>query len=66
MLVEFDHPVAGHVRTTGSPIRIDGGPARTPTLPPTLGQHTRGILDELGLDPNTVEKMIAEGTAVAS
>ncbi|MCH7582525.1 MAG: CoA transferase [Acidobacteria bacterium] len=66
MLVEFDHPVAGHVRTTGSPIRLDGGPARAPTLPPTLGQHTRGILDELGLDPNTVEKMIEEGTAVAS
>ncbi len=66
MLVEFDHPVAGHVRTTGSPIRLDGDPARAATLPPTLGQHTRGILGELGLDPNTVEKMIEEGTAVAS
>jgi crotonobetainyl-CoA:carnitine CoA-transferase CaiB-like acyl-CoA transferase len=66
MLVEFDHPVAGHVRTTGSPIRLDGDPARAATLPPTLGQHTRGILGEFGLDPNTVEKMIEEGTAVAS
>ncbi len=66
MLVEFDHPVAGHVRTTGSPIRLDGDPALAATLPPTLGQHTRGILGELGLDPTTVEKMIEEGTAVAS
>jgi formyl-CoA transferase len=66
MLVEFEHPTAGHVRTTGSPIRIDGGQSRSDKLPPTLGQHTRDILHEMGVDPETVERMIVEGRAVAS
>lgn len=65
MLVEFDHPTAGHVRTTGSPVRIDGRQARSAPLPPTLGQHTREVLAEMGVDRDTIEKMIAEGRAVA-
>lgn len=66
MLVEFEHPVAGHVRSTGSPLRLDGEQARSSSLPPTLGQHTRAILHEMGVDEDTIEKMIEEGRAVAS
>lgn len=66
MLVEFDHPVAGHVRTTGSPLRIDGAQARAAAQPPLLGQHTRAILKEMGVDSATIETMIEEGRAVAS
>lgn len=66
MLVEFEHPVAGHVRTTGSPLRIDGSQARAGAVPPTLGQHTRAILHEMGVDDTTIEKMIGEGRAVSS
>jgi crotonobetainyl-CoA:carnitine CoA-transferase CaiB-like acyl-CoA transferase len=66
MLVEFDHPVAGHVRATGSPLRLDGDQARSEAIPPTLGQNTRQILQELGVDDGTIEKMIEEGRAVAS
>lgn len=66
MLVEFEHPTAGHVRTTGSPIRLDGGQARSDLLPPTLGQHTKPLLSELGVDDDTIVKMIADGTAVMS
>lgn len=66
MLVEFDHPAAGHVRSTGSPIRLDGGQARSKEVPPVLGQHTRDVLREMGVDTNTVDKMIEEGTAVTA
>jgi len=66
MLVEFEHPVAGHVRTTGSPVRLDGEQARAMSLPPTLGQHTREILHEMGVDAQTVETMIVEGRAIES
>ncbi len=66
MLVEFDHPVAGNVRTTGSPLRIDGAQARAEATPPTLGQHTRAILHEVGVDDDTIERMIEEGRAVSS
>jgi len=66
MLVEYDHPAAGRVRATGSPIRFDGGPALAGAPPPALGSHTREVLGEMGLDPATVEKMIEEGTATAT
>lgn len=65
MMVEIDHPVAGLVRTTGSPIRIDDLPAHTPQRPPLLGEHTRTLLAELGLDQASIEKMVEEGKAVA-
>ena len=65
MLVEFEHPVAGHVRTTGSPIRLDDAPSIAGSIPPVLGQHTRSILAEVGIDQGTIEKMIAEGKAIA-
>jgi crotonobetainyl-CoA:carnitine CoA-transferase CaiB-like acyl-CoA transferase len=66
MLVEFEHPVAGHVRTTGSPMRLDGDQARASSLPPTLGQHTRDLMRELGVDAATIETMIEEGRAVST
>jgi len=66
MLVEFDHPTAGHVRTTGSPLRIDGEQARSHSTPPTLGAHTRDILHEMGVDDGTIESMIEEGRAISS
>lgn len=65
MLVEFEHPTAGHVRTTGSPLRLDGEQTRSGILPPLLGQHTRAVLKEMGVDPASIESMITEGRAVS-
>ena len=65
MLVEFDHPVAGRVRTTGSPIRIDGSTARAERLPPLLGQHTRAVLAEMGVSTAIIDQMLEAGKAVA-
>lgn len=66
MLVEYEHPVAGHVRTTGSPIRIDHAATRSVSLPPMLGANTRSILAEAGVDPGTVQQMIDDGKAIAT
>jgi crotonobetainyl-CoA:carnitine CoA-transferase CaiB-like acyl-CoA transferase len=66
MLVEVEHPVAGSVKVTGSPIRVDGAPARALPPPAVLGQHTRPILHELGVDAGTIEQMVEAGTAVVS
>jgi len=65
MLTEFDHPAAGHVRTTGSPLRVDGEQARAAGSPPLLGQHTRAVMVEMGVDPATIEAMIGDGRAIA-
>jgi crotonobetainyl-CoA:carnitine CoA-transferase CaiB-like acyl-CoA transferase len=66
MVVGLDHPVAGEIRVTGSPTRLDDDPALARVAPPTLGQHTRPLLRELGVDPESIERMITEGRAVAS
>jgi len=66
MLVEFEHPTAGHVRSTGSPIRVDGRPAISERIPAKLGQDTRSVLAELGVDDETIEKMIDAGTAITA
>jgi len=66
MLVEFEHPIAGGIKVTGSPIRVDGIPARTDLAPAILGQHTKSILHELGVDNSTIEQMVETGTAVVS
>lgn len=66
MAVEYDHPAAGKVTITGSPIHLDGSSLRAAEPPPTLGQHTRRLLRELGVDEGTIEQMVEAGTAVVS
>lgn len=65
MLVEYEHLVAGHVRTTGSPLRIDGDQSRAVSPPPLLGEHTRDVMSEMGVDSATIEAMIDERRAAA-
>ncbi|MFZ0625378.1 MAG: CoA transferase, partial [Acidimicrobiia bacterium] len=66
MNVVFEHRAAGTVRVTGSPIHVDREPALTARPPATLGQDTRSLLRELGVDTDTIEELIASGRAVAS
>jgi crotonobetainyl-CoA:carnitine CoA-transferase CaiB-like acyl-CoA transferase len=35
-------------------------------MPPTLGQHTRELLAETGVDADTIERMVEAGTALVS
>ncbi len=48
MTVEQTHPAWGVIRQAGIPFRLDGTPATIRTPPPTLGEHSVAILDELG------------------
>lgn len=49
MIVEMDHPTAGRIRQTGTPVKFSDTPGRPRTPPPTLSQHTDAILRELGI-----------------
>jgi crotonobetainyl-CoA:carnitine CoA-transferase CaiB-like acyl-CoA transferase len=50
MIVEYHHPVAGTIRSVGSPIQLEGTPTRSGMRPPLLGEHTRQVLEALERD----------------
>ncbi|MFT9495588.1 CoA transferase, partial [Anaerosolibacter sp.] len=47
MIVEVDHPVAGHLKMAGVPIKMSETQGAVRTHAPLLGQHTEEILKEL-------------------
>jgi formyl-CoA transferase/CoA:oxalate CoA-transferase len=57
MVVEMDHPTAGRIKQTGVPVKFSETPGRVRTPPPTLGQHTRAILKEVGLSDQEIETL---------
>lgn len=50
VFVEASHPVAGEFSYVGSAARIDGQDYRVRRHAPAPGEHTREVLDELGID----------------
>lgn len=64
MVVTVDHPVAGKVQTLGHPIKFSQTPARIGRAAPTLGQHSREVLDELGFPQEEIDKMISSGAVI--
>jgi crotonobetainyl-CoA:carnitine CoA-transferase CaiB-like acyl-CoA transferase len=48
MVVEIEHPVAGMLKTLGSPLKLSAQPTSIRRPPPVLGQHTDEILAEAG------------------
>jgi formyl-CoA transferase len=46
---ELDHATLGRVRATGSPVRFSRTPVRLERAGPLLGEHTRELLEELGV-----------------
>ncbi|MBV9490534.1 MAG: CoA transferase [Verrucomicrobia bacterium] len=61
MVMEIDHPAEGKVRAIGFPVKLSGTPQQVRVPPPLLGEHTEQVLAELGLGPDAVEKLRAEG-----
>ncbi|MBK5268941.1 MAG: CoA transferase, partial [Acidimicrobiia bacterium] len=61
MVVEVEHPVAGKVMLTGSPLHVDGEPARATDPPPVLGADSRRILRSAGLSDDRISELLSEG-----
>jgi crotonobetainyl-CoA:carnitine CoA-transferase CaiB-like acyl-CoA transferase len=49
LVLSIDHPLAGPLRVLGSPLRLSRTPAVVRKSAPLLGEHTREILNELGV-----------------
>lgn len=63
MVLRMDHP-AGEVTTLANPVKLSGTPASVRRRPPQLGEHTREVLAELGLqlDPAVTARASETGS----
>lgn len=63
MIVGVVHPTAGPLRLTGTPVKLSDSPppegGHRP--PPRLGEHTEGVLRELGYSRDGIESMRKAG-----
>jgi crotonobetainyl-CoA:carnitine CoA-transferase CaiB-like acyl-CoA transferase len=59
--VRVEHPTAGELELVAPPFGFDVSPLRDPAAPPLLGQHTREVLAELGLDARRIAELEAAG-----
>jgi len=61
MITEVDHPVAGNVKTLGSPVKFHGTPGGVKRAAPLLGQHSVEVLVEAGYNNTEIENLISIG-----
>jgi crotonobetainyl-CoA:carnitine CoA-transferase CaiB-like acyl-CoA transferase len=62
MVVETEHSRLGKVETLGFPVKFSATPATVRRGAPTLGEHTRGVLEELGFTADRIDALIRAGT----
>ena len=57
MVAEQDHPVAGRFKTVATPVKLSATPGSIRTPSPTLGEHTRQVLGEVGYSEEEIEAL---------
>jgi crotonobetainyl-CoA:carnitine CoA-transferase CaiB-like acyl-CoA transferase len=62
MRTTVPHPLAGDVSVVASPMKFSATPIPYDVAPPTLGQHTREVLQGLlGMEPARLDALQSEG-----
>lgn len=59
--VEYEHPTEGRVKAPGFPIRFSKTPSTVARGAPLVGEHSRELLREAGLDDAAIEGLIESG-----
>jgi crotonobetainyl-CoA:carnitine CoA-transferase CaiB-like acyl-CoA transferase len=62
---EMEHPVYGPIRQTGRIVKWGRRSMRLERTSPLLGQHSREVLLEFGVDRSRIEKLIEKGIVVS-
>ncbi|MBI2554852.1 MAG: CoA transferase [Candidatus Rokubacteria bacterium] len=57
MIVEQEHPRAGHIRTLNTPVRFQKTPGGIRGPAPALGEHTDGVLREAGVEAAEIARL---------
>ena len=65
MVVELEHPTAGHVRSIGIPVKLSESPGSIRLPAPLLGQHSREVLHEHGFGDDEVAGLLQSGVVRA-
>jgi crotonobetainyl-CoA:carnitine CoA-transferase CaiB-like acyl-CoA transferase len=57
-----EHPTLGPLRLLADPIRLGASQGRTiRSAPPMLGEHSEAILQDFGLDPAEIKRLVDSG-----
>jgi crotonobetainyl-CoA:carnitine CoA-transferase CaiB-like acyl-CoA transferase len=57
MVVEQEHPTAGPIKVIGIPVKLSETPGDVGPAAPRLGEHTQAILEWLGYDAATIDRL---------
>ncbi|HJR61811.1 MAG TPA: CoA transferase, partial [Vicinamibacterales bacterium] len=65
MAVEVEHPVLGHLRTLGTPVKMSATPLNVHRRAPLLGEHTVQVLSAAGFDDDEIGELRHAGAISA-
>lgn len=66
LIVEMEHPEAGDLKLSGTPIRLQATPPQLRHPPPDLGEHSTVIARELGYTQEEIDRLVENGVLVTS
>lgn len=61
MIIELEHPALGMIKSLATPVHLSDTPLIYHRHPPTLGEHTNEVVQEIGYSPEQVQQMRNEG-----
>lgn len=59
--IEYDHPTEGRIKVPGFPIRFSRTPCTVERGAPLVGEHSREVMREAGLDEGAIDALIESG-----